>query len=457
MRKKTKIIFIVLGFAFSQAVCSQSLISKLYAEVIPNTFDTIRQLPIAYKIHVQNEIYLQSNFTSDSLKLDIKSPIQWASKQIGILNVTVTTKEGSLNYYRNNNSLIIDIPRKASVLKLSYDIVAPNLLSWINVDNLLFSEFYFQDKVSWYFEHPDMISSLVVITVPDNTTLFANTPKEIIAPNTYSLNTNVKDISFVVLNNRVYESFSGRVDNCLYTIHMNRTKEYGIKGNLKGKEKLTDVIISKEKFDTVYIEKKIKEYESSINKVCSFFEINKDINVDIVECYWGNEETANGRSFGNFMLIDTSFVKGSSFIHEFIHCIDPLNDYYDTADSAKFLFSESMIEYLSHYIFYRENIQEREYIENTRMIYYTQKVQSLTSIFEVKENNPKTQPIIYTRTPFVIKEFAIRIGEELFIDSLKKFYQFALSKKTVNLEDFKSVLLSNGISKREIDLFFEQL
>jgi len=453
---KKNFIVIIAGLLHSICIFSYSLESKIRANI--SLTDSAIDLPLAFKMDVKNEFIL-SSYDEDTLFLKLNTLPKIPAAQIGIQHLKITTEGNKpVPYSFNGSILAIYIHDKNTHFTIEYEILGQNILGTFSSDNFLISEVYNSMSASWYFTHEKMHISPIEITIPPNATLFSNTTMLKNGNNSYLLGiSHEDDVKLLVISNRFYNMFSNKIVNTSYNLYLHNTKELDICPDASKTDTLINKLCSKEQYGEEYFKDKIQKYNNCIKKVNSFFNLKDTIFFNIIEFHWGNGSIANGASFSTYMLIDTSFIKGSGFIHEYIHIIDPLNEYYQTADSAKYLFSESMIEYLSHYIFYYDDLSSRDYIENTRMVYYSKENQKYTSIFQVRENIPETQPIIYSRTPFVIKEFALKVGEKIFTNALMEFYKLAKNKETVSLNDFVNILQSNGVNETDINEFINQL
>lgn len=416
--------------------------------------------PFVYSMNVNNRIDLR-RYKNDTLYLDLLNQMRLPTKQLGILNLSVTTKGKKLSFHFDRKRLSIPLPRNTKQIDISYQVTGQNLFLF-NEDNFSISETYEQRAVSWYFISDNMKFNEVVVNIPDGTTLLTNTECAR-NNNSYKLDTaeinKSNQIDMVIFNNRFYTSFSNTINNVTYNLYLHNFEELGIDSTLLNSPKspYVQAFFPKKIIDKCKLEQNFYATNKQVEKAMSFFPpTDKRIKFDILSYYWGGKDFGNGWVTGKLMQIDTSFVANRPFIHECIHIFDPLGDYYQTADSAKIFFSESMIDFLADYIYLDGDLSKKDN-RAIRMINYTKKSPDFTSIFQVKENNPKSQPIIYARTPFIIREYALLIGVDKFIKSLKEFYEQSYKKKQVEINDFKAILLKNTNNDKYVNDFFESL
>ena len=450
-------IFLILNPQFIKGQEIESIKSSLrlsFTETLQS-----EELPSSYKLSIEN-LFVITNHSSDTLKLKLPTTKAFRIKNLDINNLTITISGLKVAFFYDGSNLLIPLPKRTKVdVVIKYQIIANMLFQFTN--NYLISHPLFQKLESWYFTTDNMIIDNVNINVPENCVIISNIDNLERSYLKYtSSNVDISDgICLILLNSNFYYSFNDSVGNIDYRVFLYKSKDIIADSLLLNpKNSVIKELKNEVVFKDIHYEKILLHVKNSINKVIKFFPSDLNKKIDIIEYHWGNSTKANGMSFDKFLLVDTSFLmNGSNIVHEFIHIVDPLNKYYRTADSAEIFFRESLIEYLAHYIYYNDNLNYRDYLENSRMVYYSKYSQGFNSIFQVTINNAESQSFIYSRTPFVIRNFAEKVGEKIFIESIKSFYKQALAKQRVEMKDFLSILLKHGISKENIDDFVKQL
>lgn len=300
----------------------------------------------------------------------------------------------------------------------------------------------------------------VAISVPETLYFFANLPWQN-KGQSYILDTkNIKgnDISFFILTKRYY-------DHCSFEYKDVQVDIYQTKGTTATPDSST--YMPKDSNPGLLAER-AQLVKDAVGELIDLLEVDYPVKITIADknmsekerVVWGT--TVKSSPSEAFMLIDSLMWKRNDLYHELIHALEP--DLLSAAceDSTHFFFSESLVEYLSIVLQYKDN-KSKEARFDSDMMSYTGYPYEATSILGLTNNHLDgntqggTSLLVYQRTPFVIHAFAKWIGEDKFMEIFKDFYRQARIKNKVSFKDFEQVAKSHGITDREWNWFVNYL
>lgn len=155
------------------------------------------------------------------------------------------------------------------------------------------------------------------------------------------------------------------------------------------------------------------------------------------------------------VFVDRTFWN-TSLVHELVHCY--MNYNYERI-AARYFFDESLIEYFANYVYYPEPAaRDRAFMD--KIEYFLRLPGSDNcSIFDVQRNHVVTETgegtmgVIYYKIPFLIHQFAKRIGEEKFVSAVRSFNRRIEQGESPQFEDFGQILLDLGVSEKDWERF----
>lgn len=157
------------------------------------------------------------------------------------------------------------------------------------------------------------------------------------------------------------------------------------------------------------------------------------------------------------VVSDSSDLRRDAHIltHELTHCYMP---YYNAkGDSVAYLlFEESLVEYVTKQVLYRDNPQALDSAYTWWYDKYVSEEERQVSIITQRQNKANrtggnTSAVTYYKTPYVLHQFAKRIGEEYFVGLLKGYYRYVRTEKDniTSLSDFEHYLKVHGVSDED--------
>ena len=149
--------------------------------------------------------------------------------------------------------------------------------------------------------------------------------------------------------------------------------------------------------------------------------------------------------------------------HELTHCYMP----YDNAkgDSVAYLlFQESLVEYVTKQVLYRGNPQALDSAYTWWYNKYVSEKEREVSIITQRQNKANrtgvnTSAVTYYKTPYILHQFAKRIGEEYFVELLKGYFRYVRTEKDniTSLSDFEHYLKAHGVSDEDWEWLYHAL
>ena len=323
----------------------------------------------------------------------------------------------------------------------------------MNLNNFLISEYYIYDQRSWFFSSPDMeITSLNVIVPPKSRLI----PGRNFLRNGHIYHFVGDDLhksNMVILAKNKYREVSGSSAGVKYRLWLHNFKDSLNTDTTVRSNFFIDRLKPANSLTRKELCKKKEMVERYLRLATKIFPATLDIK-NIVECDWRTENVSGGRCLSSSLILaDGSFIMNGGLLHELLHSFDPI-DYQSYADSSRFLFSESMIEYLSRYLIRNDRtIKSKNFSLDDPFFEKYPK----TPIFKIENNTQDTQYTIYVYVPWVLENFAEEIGEEKFISAYKQFHKNSLQNKSVQFEDFLKILRKFNISEESISNLVNKL
>jgi hypothetical protein len=295
----------------------------------------------------------------------------------------------------------------------------------------------------------------VAMTVTDDFYFFSNLPADL-QKQTYHLNTSLLtdfNVSFLVLLKEFYRklSFSKNMDT--FDVYFSKNIDLSLDSL---------ALIDRDSLSLTKNIQKVKDIVSKLNQLIPNTSkhigiIDGSLNMDGMA--WGMGIPAIGGN-NDLILMDTSFWRENSLIHEMLHVYLPFQP--QKEDSAYYFFSESMIEYLSICLSYEKKVAHAVFKQKIKKS--KRKGYMNISVFALSDNrvdvstNRGTSVVIYDKTPAVIDQFAQKTGgDEQFLKLLSLFYQQVQTTGEMTFRGFEQVLKSNGISDEHWQWFVQNL
>lgn len=182
-----------------------------------------------------------------------------------------------------------------------------------------------------------------------------------------------------------------------------------------GKVKLNTYIPDSISNNSTY-RQQIDKFYSYINKLSTYVEIPKTLNVILVR--WRNEKTRNafGVTLGNHSIFDIKF-PADGMLHEVIHQAFP-NDVLDMSDGEYFI-KESIVEWLALSLSGELGQIDLSLIETSN-----------ADLSNIHINNSETWSSIYKLGPAILQKIAIKSGEDILASTIISFFIEKESKPT---------------------------
>jgi hypothetical protein len=447
--KKITILVFAFFCTITTITAQENIKMSFHAELIDS--HPINPSNIRYRLDCIQTVEL-SNYDNDTLVLYVKMPYFRIQKsQVNDLypNLKIYIKSDDNAEYENakfdfdGRIMKIETPEKNSKIQIEYPFFNTYFLRTDSMKMLAFISPYISAYQSWYFSpnYEDTIRfENLTIKVPENTYFFATCPYER-QEQQYILNTQKtqdKDISFFVLEKDYYEKYE-------INPHVNVFFSRGVFIDIPNQ-----IRIPLDSIDKEIVNSRLNTVKKTINKIESIFGTDNNYIIDIADAYRKRGQFVEGTAYftsdnASFLYIDSAFWNTSSLMHELIHCYTRF-----AKDSSGYFFSESMTEYIATYLFYEDaHVRDSIFTDNILIdLRYKDIVRK--SIFNLTENSTPlkgygTSIVIYWEIPFIIHTLAKRVGEEKFINILKKFYKQAKEKGKTDFNDFEKIMKANGV------------
>jgi hypothetical protein len=374
------------------------------------------------------------------------------------LQVFVACSE-DMNYEKtdflfNGEQLIFPVLTSNCYVKIAY---RHSAISFIQHIDAVYMQDYRYNSESWFFSCPNMQIETVEISMPDDIYFFSNLPA-VVGEETYFLKTtNLPnlEISMIVLLKEFYENQS--FPDTLNSLDVYFSKDVGMSA-----DSMTLISVKK---DSSFMAKCMHTIRNITTKLQTFTP-NAHQHISIIDGALNMDGMAWGMTIPcveknkYLMLIDTSFWRDHSIIHEILHCYLPFQPQKD--DSAFYFFSESMIEYLSVCLY--QDVKFADAVFKQKMKKSRNKGYANISVLTLSDNridaNTKkgSSVVIYDKTPAVIHRFAQKIGgNSHFLKILSLFYQHVQDEEKIDFKKLENIVKSQGVSNKQWQWFVKNL
>lgn len=451
------IILLVALLCSCNTIDTANMRSSLSIDIELTKADSCKGLmPFACIMNVEQSLTINN---MDTIVLNIVYPKSLPVAEMGIRNIHVNCAGKELPYTFANDSLVFETISGCNGYSLVYEVYASSFLSnGLGGENCFIGDFYLYNTSSWYFTCPDMQLVDSKITSSDSLVILSsgihtdNTEfRRHIKPST--------KLDIIALHKRFYNRYVLHQDICNCDVYLRNFHT--------DKLKIDTIINSHDRYNSDYIhigeyisddilETKVELVGKYLRLAASAFNAFPDT-LNIVECLWGNEKYSGGQAISpNIILADTAFFSANNgaLLHELIHTCDKLDYHRLCKDSSLFFFSESMIEYMTRYLMKTEaNINYSAWGAEDNYL----KHNDLKPIFKIHDNNRTTQYTIYAYVPYIIDQFAQKIGEEKFVELYKEFHQICIEQQELSFDGFICHLRKSNISQQHLDEFIASL
>ncbi len=261
------------------------------------------------------------------------------------------------------------------------------------------------------------------------------------------------------LEKKLYDSFSTDTDKTHFDLFVQ--KFYTINQD-------THTIIQTQTNPAVAECRRVVQY--ALNGLEDFFHdtIQRTLYINIGAYIWqegytyGQAYSYNKQIYS--VLSDSTDIRHDTrvLMHELTHCYMPYHN--ATGDSVAYLlFEESLVEYITEVLLYRNNSHALDSALITHYNYLSEEEQN-TSIITQRRNNAdiagiNTSFVTYFKTPYILHRFAKRIGKEYFVELLKGYYRYVRTEKDniTSLSDFEQYLKFHGVSDKDWEWLYNAL
>jgi hypothetical protein len=359
-------------------------------------------------------------------------------------------KNEEIDFTFDGATITLPIAQKNLDIVLNYEYNPFSSFQFLQSLSFILYDYIWQ---SWFFSCPAMKIDDIVFNVADEFYFFSN----ISVQNKGKIKIHRRDITMLALLKECYDNIRFDIDET--TVNLFLLKPDSMNFNINGIE--GRAFISKRK-DEHWIEKTTNKITQTINNITNALPKKAKKYFNIIEAGFNMERAAFGTALkinkdAFTIIIDTSFWNDHCFIHELLHCF--IQHETKKADSAKLLFEESIIEYLSVYYYYGNQKDSIFNIKSAKVNEF-----SNTSIFSTLKNRMDTATgdgdykVVYNKTPVIIRQFAEKIGgDEVFIDLLFRYYYAIGNDMDVSFDDMRNFFLTNGITQEDWKWFEENL
>lgn len=457
---KYSIIFILLLCYGSNRSFSQEKIgTEIYVKLSETHADDSITM-FTFKTDIKEVIHLKG-YSKDTLSLAIKHTAMPMFYKFFYPDLKVLFDESGngkkeIEYSFDGKLLTIPLPFCSGDVYVEYEYQSESFFrSGFELISYLVPYVYTLN--SWYFTCENMQVNEVKMSIPDELYFFANLPFQKDSEDNLVLSTKKienNDITFYILQKDFYTPYTFKYKNV--TVHLYQTSGAVLLPD--STEYVPD--IPDKRLQTL----RIKIVKDAIRKITHLLQIDRPLEITIVDknitdndkVGWGLTHCITENQ--SFVLIDSEMWNTSSIYHELLHAFD--NKLFNKAlkDSSSFFFNESLIEYFAIYLKYSDK-KNRDYIYSRNMLGYARSKTSESSVLGLEysnmdgNSNSGTAYIIYEKTPFVIYQFAKKVGEDRFIKVFRDFYKQVQIKDKITLKDFERVMKSHGVTDEEWDWF----
>lgn len=424
------------------------------------------ELDLGYPLMVK-QTFLFSERLSDSLifqkNMYIISPSTSTEEEIEYFNIYINGKEYDAieNWHCNNDHIAISLPpnmQDTSIVELQYSVLGLYNLTFLGCSALSSHAMTVHqfEKGNWYFLMEEMEITDVSIQLPNtHTTLLANTNIHQQDSLSYTLEMKNRQfpcgIDFCVLEKDLFDITKANIGK-----NTNLSMYF-----LKDQSLNNDSSDSKPTIDKQYRKIQTRQMCKSIKQASRLFQDKEPRTISILHClYPGGTHCVKGNGH-HVILMDTSFFDGRNkelFQHELVHCYMPWVDFADSLydPNGLFLFVESIPQYFSIYLYYEKDMKGLEHCWQDVYEQLPDSVKEM-SIMDATSRQKEQRLVIYYKTPWVIYQFAKKIGFDRFNSIFVKYMQYAKQVRHVSIPELKQVFLENGITEEEWESFATML
>ena len=460
---KLKILFLIFFFSINFVCYSQGTIrTELEVNFIPRNEDD--SLSMYWLKTMVRETIRFEHYSKDSVELRIEKmriPIPTFLFQDICISASWKGHEAEkVPYIFEYDTLRFALPDPDCKIVLDYRFESDFVLrTGLNTTSYLVG--YIYDWASWYLTCEGMKVDRIRFNIPDSQCFFANLPmrKEgaavILDPEKIKEN----NITFFLLAKEFYDFSAFRHKDTEVELYQTKGSDicYALKKYLPGVNSRS------------YLSKHEKLAKRAVKSVGNLLGFDSPMKISIADkrlterekVIWGSTTHISDRE--TFILIDSTMWYDNSLHHELIHAFDRgLLSINPKSDSTYYFFAESIVEYLSTYLNYKDK-KERDLVFNEMILTYSKSKELNSSIFKIVENNLNGGAetggsyVINQKTPFVIHNFAKEIGEKRFLRIFKEFYRQARANNRVSMSDFESVAKRHGVTDKEWKQFVKYL
>lgn len=468
---KKLILFICILFVLPSVLSAQNIHSTLSVKVVdaPER-DTVGHLFYPYKLNVIQDFDIRT-IPNDTLHLRLenvgmfqalKNPV--TASYVFIPNMTVYAKKRGGKYRETDFSfdgVNLTIPKNEKThVRVAYGYYS-DLCFRIKVPLLACGLLQYDcGWNSWYFtsEKSDIRFDKVCFEVPDSAELFVNCTATTDDNGFTSLDLSkqqYKDISFYLIDKKWYDIHTFDVDDVKVRLFLS----------------LRDSIVNEDVIpqplshlaDT-YITERKEQTRQIVTTLNRFFpdETVREVTILEEKLRTRDEKFGFGKAVHtsddhrHAIFIDYKFWKTSDLTHELVHAY--LNYNYEQID-ARYFFDESLIEYFANYVFYLDEHERDKAFMNKIEYFLGLPGDQSQSIFDVTLNHVNTETgegtngIIYYKVPFLIHQFAKKIGEEKFVAALRALNLQAKETGSLTFDGFGKILMASGVSEKDWEQF----
>lgn len=459
-----KILVIILFLLFVNPGYAQPYLSNLKIDIQPSSHD--EGTLCMYKLVVEQE-FENIKETSFTLKLENIGRFSLLIKQAFFPKIAVYCKQSgsdgkwnTVDFIFDGQNLECNLPDSNKNVKIEYDYYSDYITKVPDkyVNQVSFFNYYNYDWNSWYFTNPDVHLNRATFRVPDSVFFFVDSSGkrvgneiELMPEDMENLQTG--HLSFYMLEKDYYHTE-------IFQNGRNPVQLFMTKGVIISEDSIhykPDTLSNQE---ICFRRNKTKQI---LNLLSSFFNPSKTIEINIADGYltsgtddgqqyiWG--QTVKMGKDKDLILMDTSAWKDDiNFIHELIHLYTP--HHVSKEAPEHYFLEESLVEFLAVCLAY-EKPEIKDSVFNKKIAYFKKLNMPATSIFQVSDNQYSysqegggTGSIIYQEVPYLLHQFAKKIGEEKMLVILKDFYS-RTPEDGKYLNYFEETMKRNGVSEEE--------
>lgn len=456
MNKREFIIIILLISISSTFLYSQNKI-KTGLEI---TFsecekgDTITMFPFVTSI---KERICLNNYPTDTLQLKLEYSdmyyfYQYFFPRMRIFSHSVTGLQKEIPYEFDGKVLKVPFTNGVETISLEYEYQSDVFLR-SGFELITYLVPYIYSSNSWYFTCDNMQIDSVKVNIPNDLCFFANLPIQKNDKQLLLLTDNLENnnITFFTLRKEFYTYSAFTYKNI--TVNLLQTSGAVL---LDSSDFIPGIPNKKLQAERVKIAK------NAIKRISRFLKIDRPLQITIADRNLTKKDvvgwatTCHSTNNDSFVLIDNSMWDDNGIFHELIHAFDHKALMKSNTDSAAFFFAESLPEYFSVCLKYK-NKEERDAILGNKILAFARSKNEQSSIMGLEQSNLRvgggTGFIVYYKTPFLIHEFVKSIGEKRFWKAFDDFYKEVQQRDKISFKDFERVMKAHGVTDQQWDWF----